>query len=220
MRRDAGLLTGLNDTKLDDYLQRLEQSDAVESQTGGSRVKDLAEKIGAIRARRARCNDMLAQRNRSGEEQISDLLRRLRQQPHVNNFVGDLLLHDQLVFGINGDLNIVAHRNPGVHCTSPGCRDRSTASSMNFCKDARVKLQSLLLTALIRVPSTASSSLPNKSNSRQSSTNWRNTRRKALLLSRRKSAMVLKSGFRCRSRQITPTLRWVSASRRRLDRIR
>src|SRR5271157_2278210 len=34
---------------------------------------------------------------------------------------------------------------------------------MNFCKDARVKLRSLLLTALIRVPSTASSSRPNGS---------------------------------------------------------
>src|SRR6516164_3808649 len=31
-------------------------------------------------------------------------------------------------------------------------------------------------------------------------------------LSRRKSAMVLKSGFRCRSSQITSILRWVSAS--------
>ena len=33
-------------------------------------------------------------------------------------------------------------------------------------------------------------------------------------LSRRKSAMVLKSGFRCRSSQITSILRWVSASSR------
>ena len=32
--------------------------------------------------------------------------------------------------------------------------------------------------------------------------------------------MVLKSGLRCRSSQITSMLRWVSASRRRLDRTR
>src|SRR5215469_3347083 len=74
---------------------------------------------------------------------------------------------------------------------------------MNWVRDARVKLRSLLLTALIRVPSTASSSRPNRSSWRQSSTNSRKTWRKALRLSRRKSAIVLKSGFRCRSSQIT-----------------
>jgi len=40
------------DAKLDDYLQRLEKSDASERTTGGSRVKNLAEKITAIRERR------------------------------------------------------------------------------------------------------------------------------------------------------------------------
>src|SRR5215467_12024081 len=89
---------------------------------------------------------------------------------------------------------------------------------MNWVRDARVKLRSLLLTALIRVPSTASSSRPNRSSWRQRSTNSRKTWRKALRLSRRKSAIVLKSGFRCRSSQITSILRWVSASSRRLDR--
>ena len=74
-------------------------------------------------------------------------------------------------------------------------------------RDARVKLRSLLLTALIRVPSTASNSRPNRSSWRQSSTNSRKTWRKALRLSRRKSAMVLKSGFKCRSSQITSILR-------------
>ena len=39
----------LADAKLDDYLQRLDQSDATETKTGGSRVKNLAEKINAIR---------------------------------------------------------------------------------------------------------------------------------------------------------------------------
>src|SRR6202171_3610228 len=54
----------------------------------------------------------------------------------------------------------------------------------------------------------------------QSSTNSRNTDRKAARLSRRKSAMVLKSGFRLRSSQITSMLRWLSVSSRRLDRTR
>jgi hypothetical protein len=61
----------LADAKLDDYLQRLDQSDATESKTGGSRVENLAEKIGAIRARRTRCKDMLAQLEQTGEDQIS-----------------------------------------------------------------------------------------------------------------------------------------------------
>src|SRR5208283_2545480 len=61
----------LADAKLDDYLQRLDRSDAAESTTGGSRVQNLAEKIAAIRARRTRCKDMLAQLDRTGEDQIS-----------------------------------------------------------------------------------------------------------------------------------------------------
>jgi len=61
----------LADAKLDDYLQRLDQSDADEAKTTGSRVKNLAEKIAAIRARRTRCKDMLEQLERTGEDQIS-----------------------------------------------------------------------------------------------------------------------------------------------------
>jgi transposase/IS5 family transposase len=61
----------LADAKLDDYLQRLDQSDIADSNTGGSRVKNLAEKIAAIRERRTRCKDMLAELNRTGEDQIS-----------------------------------------------------------------------------------------------------------------------------------------------------
>src|SRR5271168_2360387 len=61
----------LADAKLDDYLQRLDQSDAAETKTTGSRVKNLAEKIAAIRTRRTRCQDMLAQLDRTGEDQIS-----------------------------------------------------------------------------------------------------------------------------------------------------
>src|SRR3982750_4658899 len=59
----------LADAKLDDYLQRLDQADAAESKTGGSRVENLAEKIAAIRERRTRCKDMLAQLDRTGEDQ-------------------------------------------------------------------------------------------------------------------------------------------------------
>jgi transposase len=61
----------LADAKLDDYLQRLDQSDAAETKTTGSRVKNLAEKIAAIRARRTRCKAMLAHLERTGEDQIS-----------------------------------------------------------------------------------------------------------------------------------------------------
>jgi transposase len=61
----------LADTKLDDYLQRLDQSDVAENKTSGSRVENLAVKIAAIRARRTRCQEMLAQLDRTGEDQIS-----------------------------------------------------------------------------------------------------------------------------------------------------
>jgi Transposase DDE domain len=61
----------LADAKLEDYLQRLDQSDADEAKTTGSRVKNLAEKIAAIRERRTRCKDMLEQLERTGEDQIS-----------------------------------------------------------------------------------------------------------------------------------------------------
>jgi len=61
----------LADARLDDYLQRLDQSDASEITTGGSRVKNLAEKIAAIRQRRMRCEEMLAHLDQTGEEQIS-----------------------------------------------------------------------------------------------------------------------------------------------------
>ncbi len=59
------------DAKLDDYLQRLDQSDVTENGTVGSRVKNLAEKIAAIGKRRTRCKDMVAELDRTGEDQIS-----------------------------------------------------------------------------------------------------------------------------------------------------
>jgi hypothetical protein len=50
------------DAKLDDFLQRLDKSDPSESARGGSRVNNLVEKITAIRERRERYKDMLAER--------------------------------------------------------------------------------------------------------------------------------------------------------------
>jgi transposase len=61
----------LADAKLEDYLQRLDQSDVTENGTVGSRVKNLAEKIAAIGKRRTRCKAMLAELDRTGEDQIS-----------------------------------------------------------------------------------------------------------------------------------------------------
>jgi hypothetical protein len=61
----------LTDAKLDDYLQCLDQSDVTESKTISARVKNLTEKIAAIRARRTRCQGVLAQLEQTGEEQIS-----------------------------------------------------------------------------------------------------------------------------------------------------
>src|ERR1700760_1019552 len=59
------------DAKLDDYLQRLDKSDATEVGKGGSRVENLTEKIAAIRERRERHKHMLAELDRTGESQIS-----------------------------------------------------------------------------------------------------------------------------------------------------
>jgi transposase len=61
----------LADEKLDDYLQRLDRSDAAEQGMSGSRVKNLAEKIAAARERRERCKEMVAELDRTGENQIS-----------------------------------------------------------------------------------------------------------------------------------------------------
>src|SRR6201996_8964690 len=59
------------DAKLDDYLQRLDKSDATEVGKGGSRVENLTEKIAAIRERRERHKHMLAELDQTGESQIS-----------------------------------------------------------------------------------------------------------------------------------------------------
>jgi transposase len=61
----------LADAKLDDYLKRLDHADIAETGTSGSRVENLAEKIAAVRGRRERCQEMLAELDRTGESQIS-----------------------------------------------------------------------------------------------------------------------------------------------------
>jgi len=59
------------DAALDDYLERLDQGDAAERGMAGSRVRNLAEKIAALRQRRERYTNMLAELQRTGESQIS-----------------------------------------------------------------------------------------------------------------------------------------------------
>src|SRR5690242_544528 len=59
------------DATFDDYLQRLDRGDAMERGTGGSRVRNLPEKIDALRKRRERYKSMLAELERTGESQIS-----------------------------------------------------------------------------------------------------------------------------------------------------
>jgi transposase len=59
------------DAALDDYLQRLDQGDATENGTAGSRVENLGAKIAALRQRRERYAQMQAALEQSGEDQIS-----------------------------------------------------------------------------------------------------------------------------------------------------
>ena len=57
------------DERLSDYLQWLDEGDAAEKATGGARVKNLAEKIEALSAKRGRYDAMLKQLERTGEDQ-------------------------------------------------------------------------------------------------------------------------------------------------------
>ena len=59
------------DERLDEYLKRLDEDDAAEAGTGGSRTKNLSEKIEALRQKRGQYGALLADLERSGEEQIS-----------------------------------------------------------------------------------------------------------------------------------------------------
>jgi transposase len=59
------------DERLDEYLKRLEEGDVAEAATGGSRTKNLAEKIEALSKKRGRYGALLAELERTGESQIS-----------------------------------------------------------------------------------------------------------------------------------------------------
>jgi transposase len=59
------------DARLADYLGRLDQSDAEEGRVGGTRTANLAEKIAALCERRERHTALLAELERTGEDQIS-----------------------------------------------------------------------------------------------------------------------------------------------------
>ena len=57
--------------RLEEYLKRLDEGDVEEAGTEGSRVKNLAEKIEALRKKRGRYGALLAELEKSGESQIS-----------------------------------------------------------------------------------------------------------------------------------------------------
>src|ERR1700733_15048044 len=60
------------DERLEDYLKRLDEGDVADGATsGGARTKNLAEKIAALSEKRGRHQAMLAQLERTGEDQIS-----------------------------------------------------------------------------------------------------------------------------------------------------
>jgi hypothetical protein len=57
---------------LNEYLERLDHGDVEDGSTsGGARTKNLAEKIAALSEKRSRYQAMLAQLERTGEDQIS-----------------------------------------------------------------------------------------------------------------------------------------------------
>jgi hypothetical protein len=59
------------DKKLEDYLTRLDAGDAEERASGGSRVKNLAEKIEALKKKRDEYAAHLSALEKSGESQVS-----------------------------------------------------------------------------------------------------------------------------------------------------
>jgi hypothetical protein len=76
--KDRNFTTGLlqkfiaaADNKVEDYLERLDSGDAEECVTGGSRVKNLAEKIEALKRKRGEYAAHLSALEKSGESQIS-----------------------------------------------------------------------------------------------------------------------------------------------------
>ena len=71
----------------------------------------------------------------------------LRQQTHVHDLVGDLLLDDQLVLGIDRDLHVVAHGNTRVRRHRPavgvGERDLVLAGALQLRQHVLVALAPL-----------------------------------------------------------------------------
>ena len=59
------------DERLDDYLRRLDAGDIAEAGKSGSRVKNLAEKIEALRKKRGEYDALRKRIERTGESQIS-----------------------------------------------------------------------------------------------------------------------------------------------------
>jgi hypothetical protein len=81
--------------------------------------------------------------------------------------------------------------------------NRSSAARMKFCSEFRVLVVDRLA--------------PNSVHGQQRAPKEVELPPKGPRLSRRKSALVLTSGFRFRSSQITSLLRWLSISRRRIQ---
>ena len=76
----------------------------------------------------------------------------LCQQTHIHNLVGDLLLDDQLVLGVDRDLHVVAHRNMRVRrhrsAVGVGERDlalpgRSSSASMSLWRSRRSRIAAI-----------------------------------------------------------------------------
>ena len=93
----------------------------------------------------------------------------------------------------------------------------ASTCSMRLATFATVKFLSRLLTALNLLPSIATIVRVKRLNWRHSTTNCPQAARIAGPLSRRKSAIVLKSGISRPVSHISSMLRWVSRSSRRLD---
>ena len=74
------------DKRLDEYLRRLDESDVEEAATDGSRTKNLAEKIAALREKRGRYGALLTELEQSGEK--SDIADRSRQPRDGRSYQG------------------------------------------------------------------------------------------------------------------------------------
>jgi transposase len=118
----------LADAKLDDYLKRLDHADAAETSTSGSRVANLAEKIAAVRGRRDRCQEMLAELDRTGESQIS------LTDPDSRAMAA----HTRVAVGYNAQIAVdTKHKLPNRRRRSSASR-RSTSSPTRVISRSRI----------------------------------------------------------------------------------